>query len=350
VIGQAGGDSLSLRARGAPGGEHLARLVVAALTVGVLAVFGIDLAMRSARSDAVVELRAAMPEVGGWSDHELQAQVGEPLALRLTSDDVVHGFAVGRHDAAPVDIHPGEWVTTTLVFEEPGVYTYYCARWCGPGHWRMRGTIVVDGESASAPPPAPPRYVAYGIDLDAPAPADVIPDRRPDAVRGAAWADRLPGYMLDADTYWRYSPAELWHRLRDMPDLAGLSDMALWDAVAWVWHYHIGTERLALGRELYALEAAAAHGEAGAGDGVMVGDLPAYDYDIKGSGHGLMAPPNLADPRHTLGASPARLEGKLLRGGMGTGMPSYGAVYTPREIEALVAYLYTFVMSLEGGE
>jgi mono/diheme cytochrome c family protein len=43
-----------------------------------------------------------------------------------------------------------------------------------------------------------------------------------------------------------------------------------------------------------------------------------------------------------LGASPALLQGKILRGGMGTGMPMWGSIFTEEEIEALVAYLYTF--------
>jgi mono/diheme cytochrome c family protein len=62
-----------------------------------------------------------------------------------------------------------------------------------------------------------------------------------------------------------------------------------------------------------------------------------------------MRPPDFTDPYHTLGASPARLEGKMLRGGMGTGMPSYGEIYTRAEIEALVAFTYTFVMDLGQG-
>jgi hypothetical protein len=36
----------------------------------------------------------------------------------------------------------------------------------------------------------------------------------------------------------------------------------------------------------------------------------------------------------------------MLRGGMGTGMPSYGEIYTQEQIEALVALIYTFAMDL----
>jgi hypothetical protein len=52
-----------------------------------------------------------MPEYGGWSPDVIHAEVGEPLHLKLTSDDVVHGFAVGQMDMQSVDILPGK-VTT----------------------------------------------------------------------------------------------------------------------------------------------------------------------------------------------------------------------------------------------
>jgi cytochrome c oxidase subunit 2 len=70
-----------------------------------------------------------------------------PLELHLTSDDVVHGFAVGKLDLPPVDILPGKVTDVELLFDEPGTYTFYCTRWCGLNHWRMRGTIDVAGES-----------------------------------------------------------------------------------------------------------------------------------------------------------------------------------------------------------
>ena len=42
------------------------------------------------------------------------------------------------------------------------------------------------------------------------------------------------------------------------------------------------------------------------------------------------------------GASPALLQGKILRGGMGTGMPMWGSIFTEEQIWDVVAYLYSF--------
>ncbi len=52
-------------------------------------------------------------------------------------------------------------------------------------------------------------------------------------------------------------------------------------------------------------------------------------------------PANLADPKRMLGASPALLQGKILRGGMGTGMPSWGPIFTEDQTWKIVSYLYT---------
>jgi len=331
--------------------ERLARILVILLLAGAVVIpIGGRL---SSYVMAGVEIHGRTAEQGGWTPNHLDAQAGDPLELRLTSDDVIHGFAVGRHDAPEVEVAPGMWVTTSLVFDQPGTYTFYCTRWCGPGHWRMRGTIEVTGalqhehsEDQEAPVSAP-RYVRYGIDIDAPTPAAVVPEARPVASRGAQWADRLPAYALEAETYWSHSPAQLWQRLRDEPPPAELSDMEIWDLVAWIWAQQTTVEALLHAEVLYAQEGAAAHGETGQGDGVMVEGLSPYSYDFGEDGHGAIQPPDLTVLAHTLGASPARLEGKMLRGGMGTGMPAYGEIYTPEEIEALVAYFYTYVMDLD---
>lgn len=62
-------------------------------------------------------------------------------------------------------------------------------------------------------------------------------------------------------------------------------------------------------------------------------------------GEGLYSPPDYTDPKQLLGASPALLEGKIVRGGMGTGMPYWGPIFTSTQIDALVAYLYRFAWS-----
>jgi len=56
----------------------------------------------------------------------------------------------------------------------------------------------------------------------------------------------------------------------------------------------------------------------------------------------MQTPANFTDPKRMLGASPVLLQGKILRGGMGTGMPMWGSIFTEEQIWDLVAYLYSF--------
>jgi heme/copper-type cytochrome/quinol oxidase subunit 2 len=59
-------------------------------------------------------VHAHMAESGGWSPGNLTAKVGEPVHLRLTSDDVTHGFAVGQMEQPAVDVLPGQVTDVTL--------------------------------------------------------------------------------------------------------------------------------------------------------------------------------------------------------------------------------------------
>ncbi len=133
-------------------------------------------------------IHAHMAENGGWSPDIIQAEAGKPLHLKLTSDDVMHGFAIGQMDMDAVDVEPGKVTDITITFDKPGIYTFYCTRWCGLNHWRMRGTIEVTGASSSPEPASAPLYVSLNLDIDAPHEAPSIPDgssRR--RVMGSSW-------------------------------------------------------------------------------------------------------------------------------------------------------------------
>ena len=291
-------------------------------------------------------LRARMPEQGGWSLGELRAVTGEPLKLRLTSNDVIHGFAVGQLDFPAVDLHPGEVVEVSLTFERPGKYTFYCTRWCGADHWRMRGTIEVVGAGAAPPETTeagePPLYAQLGLDIDAPHPAQVTPASRPEAAHGLPDLDLLPGKYRTSRYYRTNSPAQAWLDLRAEPVTQTYDDEQLWSLVAALWQSNTAPSTLSTGKALYNQNCAACHGEQGAGDGVFAEQATLDPGTMRMDGHGLQTPSVFTDPASMLGASPALLHGKILRGGMGTGMPYWGPVFTGDQIWALVDYLWTF--------
>jgi len=290
----------------------------------------------------VITLHARMPEVGGWTPTDLTVAVDQPLHLRLTSDDVMHGFAIGQSDQPAVDVKPGEMSDYTVTFDQPGTYTFYCTRWCGPNHWRMRGTITVTGEIA-AEPATQPLYVQLGLDIDAMHEAQMIPAEKPSVQRGAELVLDLPEYQTQ-DYYRAHSPEQVWQDMRDDPSFASNSDQQLWDAVAFIWDSNTTPEELNKAEQLYAQNCAACHGKSGNGDGVF-SEEQFQNQNEAGemlSGHEIVIATDFTDPAQMLSASPALLQGKLIRGGMGTGMPMWGTIFTEGQTWALVSYLYTF--------
>lgn len=319
--------------------ERSARLFVIGLVLGLpLAAFA---ALRLA-PERSIELRGRMAEAGGWTPANLTAQVGEPLRLRLTSDDVAHGFAVGQTDWPEVVVMPGQVTQTVLTFARPGTYTFYCTTWCGPNHWRMRGTIEVTGPAAPSVAVTPPLYLSLGLDIDSPHLATSLPTQRPSAARGTALGLVVPSQYLALDYYRAHSPVELWRALRIEPALHAAIDAELWDLVAYAWRQKASPQALQAGAQLYSANCAACHGEDGQGMGVYVTSAGAH----RGNGM-VQMPADFTDPSTLLGASPALLQGKIIRGGMGTGMPSWGPIFREDQTWALVAYLYSFQMEVQ---
>ena len=287
-------------------------------------------------------IHAHMAENGGWSPDVIQVEVDQPLHLKLTSDDVVHGFAIGQMDMQSVDVLPGMVTDVTITFDKPGIYTFYCTRWCGLNHWRMRGTIEVRGASTSPEPISPPLYVSLNLDIDAPHEASAVPDRQPSVMRGQEFA--ADSRILQSLDYYRsHSPDEAFNDLSNTP----LTESQRWDVVAYLLRSNTTPESLANGKQLYAQNCAACHGENGAGDGVFADDLAAAGESsmqtMSGAeGMTMQTPIDFTDPKQMLGASPALFQGKILRGGMGTGMPMWGVIFTEEQIWDLIAYIYSF--------
>lgn len=325
-------------------GERVARLLVLAAVVGPL---GVALGGRlgGGQGSAVVEVHARIASEGGWGPGEITVGVGDSLRLRLVSDDVMHGFAVGRTTLPDVDLKPGIPEHVTLRFDRPGSYTFYCTRWCGVNHWRMRGTIVVTGAGAeAAEDDREPVPVALDLDLDAPHPAAAVPGASPDPARGRPLLAELSSADRDAEARRTAAPADVYLRLRADPAHAHRTDEELWNLVAALWLSVGSPADRRVGGELFAANCAACHGERGDGRGVMAAALAASLPPSSMPGRG--KPADFSDRRTMLGASSALLAGKILRGGMGTGMPNWGAILTDEEVRELVAYLWTF--SLDG--
>jgi mono/diheme cytochrome c family protein/plastocyanin len=321
--------------------ELLARILIIA---GMLLAMGAPLFLWSSTR----LIHAQIAENGGWNPDVIRAEVGNPLHLKLRSDDVVHGFAVGQMDMHAVDIEPGKVTDITLTFDKPGTYTFYCTRWCGLNHWRMRGTIEVTGASDAEPEPTIPLYVTLDLNIDAPHDAPSIPGVLPSVIRGRTLTDEL-AVDLSIQYYQSHSPYQAFDDLAN----TSLVESERWDVVAYMWQSNTTKEALENGQKLYAQNCAVCHGENGAGDGVFADDLAqageASMQTMNGSmDMSIQNPVDFTNPRRMLGASPALLQGKILRGGMGTGMPMWGPIFTEKQIWDLIAYVYSLQFDFQG--
>jgi len=333
--------------------ERLAFVALLLILVGLPAgALGYQFLLRPALADVrTIDIVAAAPEGGSFQPDSIRVAAGERVRLRFSVPDVTHGIAIGPGldlDLGHVD--PGQVKEVEVTFDQPGRYTYYCNTWCSPNHWRMRGTIEVYDPANpgalsvdKAPDPVLEGLRARGVDIDAPHEALALPARRPSAALGAAVVERLGAALPSelSDPIWRraHSPADAWAQLVD----AGLAEDEAWDVVAHLWLRALDPVQVQRAATLYAKNCAACHGESGAGHGPGADALAAQGLgqaDAMGMGG---EPAALSDPRTMLGGTGDIFYAKLRRGGMGTGMPSFGPIFTPEETWALVDYLWTFV-------
>ncbi len=334
-------------------GESLAivalLLILVALPAGVL---GYQFLLRPALADVrTIDIVAAAPEDGGFEPDSIRVAAGETVRLRFSVPDVTHGIAIGPGldlDLGHVD--PGEVREVEVTFDQPGRYTYYCNTWCSPNHWRMRGAIEVYDPASpealivtGADDPVLDALIAQGVDIDAPHEVAAVPAKRPSVARGedivARLGDELPPPIANPNWRQRHSPVEAWTSLIEI----GLNGAEAWDAVAFLWLVEMDERRLEEAAALYAKNCAACHGENGDGEGPGADALAS-----QGMGQGdAMATPSgpaaFSDPRTMLGGSGEVYYAKIRRGGMGTGMPGFGPLFTPEETWALVDFLWAFV-------
>lgn len=104
--------------------------------------------------------------------NELHIPVGRPVALRLTSADVIHSFWVPQL-GGKLDMLPDGVNTLVLEADEPGEHVSRCAEFCGLEHTTMQLAVVAE---------SPQEFEAWLADSQAATgPARTVADRRREA-------------------------------------------------------------------------------------------------------------------------------------------------------------------------
>lgn len=80
-----------------------------------------------------------------FTPSEFKVKAGQPVEIRLRSEDTDHGFRIlGTEVNVTVPKRGKGAVTVTFEPPKPGRYVFECSRLCGAGHSFMRGTLVAE--------------------------------------------------------------------------------------------------------------------------------------------------------------------------------------------------------------
>ena len=78
----------------------------------------------------------------GSGDAPITVPADTRVTFRVTSADVVHGFAVVETNINTMVI-PGQVAEVSARFDEPGTYGLVCHEYCGAAHHTMGGSVEV---------------------------------------------------------------------------------------------------------------------------------------------------------------------------------------------------------------
>ena len=78
-----------------------------------------------------------------FSPGSLRVKKGEQVSLIMTAVDHDHGFKL---DAFHVDqlLKQGEAATVEFTADQAGTFPFRCSHFCGMGHKKMKGELVVE--------------------------------------------------------------------------------------------------------------------------------------------------------------------------------------------------------------
>ncbi|MBL8287122.1 MAG: cytochrome c oxidase subunit II [Rubrivivax sp.] len=100
--------------------------------------------------------------------NELHVPLGQPVLLRMTSQDAIHSFFVPAFRLKQ-DVLPGRYTGLWFTATQLGEFPLLCAEYCGSAHSQMTGRIVVMAPEAYsrwlADGAAQPSLAQYGFTL-----------------------------------------------------------------------------------------------------------------------------------------------------------------------------------------
>jgi cytochrome c oxidase subunit 2 len=93
----------------------------------------------AAESARVIEIKA---KKFAFTPGEITLKKGEPVILRLSTEDRTHGFLLKPY-RIDTDITPGKFTDVPLTPTSGGQYLVICDHYCGTGHGNMKLKVNV---------------------------------------------------------------------------------------------------------------------------------------------------------------------------------------------------------------
>jgi cytochrome c oxidase subunit 2 len=107
---------------------------------------GIALAAVAAKTNLASAVNPKVIEISAkkfqFTPSEITLKKGEPVILRMTSTDRVHGF-MSKPFKIDTDIPPDKTTDVAITPETAGNFTIICDHYCGTGHSNMKMKVTV---------------------------------------------------------------------------------------------------------------------------------------------------------------------------------------------------------------
>ena len=78
-----------------------------------------------------------------YSPNEIRVKQGERVRLLLTALDRKHGFEI-KDLAIKTELPEGKETAVEFVADRVGEFPFNCSSYCGFGHRRMKGKLIVE--------------------------------------------------------------------------------------------------------------------------------------------------------------------------------------------------------------
>lgn len=120
-------------------------LVLLAIAGLPAAVFGYESLRTGSFDGQVITLTGAH---GAWhtagGHGPITVRQGEKVRLRLTSNDVLHGFILEAYGIEIDEVYPGKVKEFDFVADGPGSFPFACTILCSGDHRDMKGKLIVE--------------------------------------------------------------------------------------------------------------------------------------------------------------------------------------------------------------